>query len=91
MDIISSTLGETEINARKKLQGKYLTFRLADEEYGLQILKVQEIIQMQAVTKVPGIPEYARGVINLRGKVIPVIELRKSLVYHLFRTPKKPA
>jgi purine-binding chemotaxis protein CheW len=61
-----------------KLAGKYLTFKLADEEYGLEILKVQEIIQMQAVTKVPRTPEYMRGVINLRGKVIPVVDLRKK-------------
>jgi len=61
-----------------KLAGKYLTFKLADEEYGLQILKVQEIIQMQEVTRVPRTPDFVRGVINLRGKVIPVIELRKK-------------
>jgi purine-binding chemotaxis protein CheW len=61
-----------------KLAGKYLTFKLADEEYGLEILKVQEIIQMQAVTKVPRTPDYVRGVINLRGKVIPVVDLRKK-------------
>jgi purine-binding chemotaxis protein CheW len=62
----------------QQLAGKYLTFRLADEEYGLEILKVQEIIQMQAVTKVPRTPDHMRGVINLRGKVIPVIDLRKK-------------
>jgi len=61
-----------------QLAGKYLTFKLAEEEYGLEILKVQEIIQMQSVTKVPRTPDYVRGVINLRGKVIPVIDLRKK-------------
>jgi len=61
-----------------RLAGKYLTFRVAEEEYGLEILKVQEIIQMQAVTKVPRTPEYVRGVINLRGKVIPVVDLRRK-------------
>jgi len=60
----------------EQLAGKYLTFRLADEEYGLEILKVQTIIQMQEVTKVPRTPDFIRGVINLRGKVIPVIDLR---------------
>lgn len=59
-----------------RLAGKYLTFRLSDEEYGLEILKVQEIIQMQAITRVPRTPAYVRGVINLRGKVIPVVDLR---------------
>ena len=58
--------------------GKYLTFRLAAEDYGLEILKVQEIIQMQAITRIPRTPEYVRGVINLRGKVIPVVDLRRK-------------
>jgi purine-binding chemotaxis protein CheW len=56
--------------------GKYLTFFLANEEYGLEILKVQEIIGMMEITVVPGTPEFVRGVINLRGKVIPVMDLR---------------
>lgn len=60
------------------LAGKYLTFILEEEEYGVEILKVQEIIQMQKVTPVPGSPDFFRGVINLRGKVIPVVELRKK-------------
>lgn len=58
------------------LAGKYLTFRLADEEYGLQILKVREIIGMMSITPVPRTPRYIRGVLNLRGKVIPVVDLR---------------
>jgi purine-binding chemotaxis protein CheW len=58
------------------LAGKYLTFRLADEEYGLEILKVREIIGMMAITSLPRTPPFVRGVINLRGKVIPVIDLR---------------
>ena len=57
-------------------EGKYLTFSLAGEEYGIGILKVKEIIGMMAVTTVPQTPEYVKGVINLRGKVIPVIDLR---------------
>jgi purine-binding chemotaxis protein CheW len=56
--------------------GKYLTFTLADEEYGIGILKVKEIIGMMAITSVPRTPEFVKGVINLRGKVIPVIDLR---------------
>jgi len=67
-----------EQSVGEKLAGKYLTFKLAQEEYGLEILKVQEIIQMQAVTRVPRTPDYVRGVINLRGKVIPVVDLRKK-------------
>ncbi len=59
-----------------KRAGKYLTFFLGDEEYGLEILKVSEIIGMQPVTRVPRVPEFVRGVINLRGKVIPITDLR---------------
>jgi purine-binding chemotaxis protein CheW len=74
----SGTASLEKNSVGEKLAGKYLTFKLADEEYGLEILKVQEIIQMQAVTRVPRTPEYVRGVINLRGKVIPVIDLRQK-------------
>src|SRR5438445_11878957 len=56
--------------------GKYLTFNLGKEVYGIEILKVQEIIGMMPVTRVPKTPEFVRGVVNLRGKVIPVIDLR---------------
>lgn len=56
--------------------GKYLTFVLAEEEYGLEILKVREIIGMMEITSVPRTPGFVKGVINLRGKVIPVVDLR---------------
>jgi purine-binding chemotaxis protein CheW len=57
-------------------EGKYLTFRLAGEEFGIGILKVKEIIKMMPITSVPWTPDYLKGVINLRGKVIPVMDLR---------------
>jgi len=57
---------------------KYLTFNLGGEQYGLEILKVREIIGLMDITKVPRTPGYVRGVINLRGKVIPVIDLRNK-------------
>ncbi len=57
-------------------EGKYLTFSLAGEEYGIGILKVKEIIGMMPVTPVPQTPVFVKGVINLRGKVIPVLDLR---------------
>ncbi|MFZ4439651.1 MAG: chemotaxis protein CheW [Syntrophales bacterium] len=57
-------------------EGKYLTFTLAEEEYGIGILKVKEIIGIMAITTVPRTPDYMKGVINLRGKVIPVADLR---------------
>ena len=56
--------------------GKYLTFILAQEEYGIGILKVKEIIGMMAITTIPRTPKFVKGVINLRGKVIPIIDLR---------------
>jgi len=57
-------------------EGKYLTFTLADEEYGIGILRVREIIGMLPITSVPQTPAFVKGVINLRGKVIPVVDLR---------------
>ena len=57
-------------------EGKYLTFTLDREEYGLGILKIKEIIGMMPVTSVPKTPDFVKGVINLRGKVIPVLDLR---------------
>lgn len=73
--------GETKImdqavNAMTDKEGKYLTFNLAGEEYGIGILKVKEIIGIMPITVVPQTPKYIKGVINLRGKVIPVIDLR---------------
>lgn len=59
--------------------GKYLTFFLGEEEYGLEILKVQEIIGMMPITFVPKAPRFVKGVINLRGKIIPVVDLRLKL------------
>ena len=59
-----------------QLAGKYLTFKLDAETYGIEILKIQEIIGILCITHVPNAPHYIRGVFNLRGKVIPVIDLR---------------
>ncbi len=58
------------------LDGKFLTFVLGDEIYGIEILKAREIIGLMDITSVPQTPDYMKGVINLRGKVIPVIDLR---------------
>ena len=54
-----------------------VTFNISNEEFGIDILKVQEIIRTMEITKVPRAPEFVEGVINLRGKVIPIIDLRK--------------
>jgi purine-binding chemotaxis protein CheW len=56
--------------------GKYLTFRLAKEFYSLPVLKVREIMRLCPITMVPRMPSYLRGVINLRGKIVPVVDLR---------------
>jgi purine-binding chemotaxis protein CheW len=63
-------------NGTATREGKYLTFALGNEEYGLEILKVREIIGYMDITAVPQTPGYVKGVINLRGQVIPVIDLR---------------
>jgi purine-binding chemotaxis protein CheW len=65
------------VNQGRVLEGgKFLTFLMANEKYGLEILKVREIMGMMDVTSVPTTPAFVRGVINLRGKVIPVVDLR---------------
>ena len=58
--------------------GKYLAFRLGDEEYGIAILKVREIIGLMDITAVPRAPRHIRGVVNLRGKIVPVMDLRRK-------------
>lgn len=63
----------TDLN---QLAGKYLTVFLDQESYGIAVLKVREIIRLQKITPVPQVPHYVKGVINLRGRVIPVIDLR---------------
>jgi purine-binding chemotaxis protein CheW len=60
--------------------GKYLVFHLGDEEFGVHVLKVREIMGLQEITGVPHAPAYVRGVINLRGKVVPVIDLRRKFL-----------
>jgi purine-binding chemotaxis protein CheW len=72
----SVALAIQETKMSKGCEGKYLTFSLAGEEYGIGILKVKEIIGMMSITRIPQTPDYVKGVINLRGKVIPVIDLR---------------
>ena len=67
---------DEEVKAITEKEGKYLAFSLANEEYGISILKVREIIGMMQITTVPKTPDFVKGVINLRGKVIPVMDLR---------------
>lgn len=73
---MESITKDAETSKGTSLEGLYLTFRLGEEVYGLRILTVQEIIQLLPTTVVPRTPEYIRGVINLRGRIIPVVDLR---------------
>lgn len=71
-----STHGTQRRFHREELVGKYLSFALGNEQYSVPVLKVREIIKIMDITAVPQVPEYVKGVINLRGKVIPVVDLR---------------
>lgn len=75
MTNLSDTLNKGDTNMIHH-DGKYLTFSLADEEYGIGILKIKEIIGRMHITTIPKTPDFVKGVINLRGKVIPIIDLR---------------
>lgn len=70
------TAPEITTSAVARLAGKYLTFVLGRECYGVPVLKVREIIRLCEITPVPQMPEYIKGVLNLRGKIIPVADLR---------------
>lgn len=72
----TETLNPAVPDQVKTLAGKYLTFSLGRESYGLPVLKIREIIRLQDITQVPQMPDYIKGVINLRGKIIPVLDLR---------------
>ena len=72
------TVTATQTATQKHYGGKFLSFFLKQEEYGIEILKVQEIIKILPITRVPRTPEFVKGVINLRGKIIPVSDLRSK-------------
>jgi len=71
----------TETKSSDTLAGKYLTFALHHESYGVDVLKVREIIRMTSITAVPQMPDFIRGVLNLRGKIIPVMDLRRRFQF----------
>jgi purine-binding chemotaxis protein CheW len=71
-------MSEEKKAAAEKLHGKYLSFTLGDGEYAIEILKVQQVIQMQPITRLPRSPKFIRGLINLRGKVIPILNLHNK-------------
>lgn len=73
---MSSPASATSSVSSAHYAGKYLTVALDNESYGVAVLKVREIIRMQKITPVPQMPEFVKGVINLRGRVIPIVDLR---------------
>lgn len=75
-DSQQSALANEALTAEDTQKDKYLTFHLADEDYGIEIRYVTEIIGIQKITKVPDMAHFIKGVINLRGKVIPVMDVR---------------
>ena len=79
---VNSTVSTNNNSARaKSAAGEYLTFVLGDEQYGLEILKVQEIRGYDAVTQIANTPDFIKGVVNLRGKIVPIVDLR--IKFHL--------
>src|SRR5271163_1163481 len=73
------TITANEQSSLQKLDqraGKYLTFGLGNEEFAIQVMGVREIMGIQEITAVPQMPAYVKGVLNLRGKVIPIVDLR---------------
>jgi purine-binding chemotaxis protein CheW len=74
--VLTASIAAPQAQRTDARTGKYLTFKLAKEEFAIQVLKVREIMGVQDITSVPHTPTYVKGVINLRGKVIPVLDLR---------------
>ncbi len=73
-DVLDDAYDDDEEDTMKD---RYFTFRIGDEEYGIEIEHVLEVIGLQKITEVPDMPDYVKGVINLRGQVIPIIDIRK--------------
>src|SRR6267154_1054845 len=73
--------GAAALNSNATRAGKYLTFKLGKEEFGIQVLRVKEIMGVQDITAVPGTPPHLKGVLNLRGKIIPVVDLRLKFAF----------
>jgi purine-binding chemotaxis protein CheW len=74
--IILAEMEEMEMLNEDTQEGRYLTFSLGKESYGIEIRYVTEIIGIQPITEIPDLPEYVKGIINLRGKIIPVMDIR---------------
>ncbi len=82
---MSEALSKLMVQEEDTQRGKYLTFQLGNEVFGIEIRFVTEIIGIQSITYVPEVPDYVKGIINLRGKIIPVIDMRLK-----FKKPSIP-
>jgi purine-binding chemotaxis protein CheW len=82
---MSEALNELMVQEEDTQRGKFLTFQLGSEIFGIEIRFVTEIIGIQSITYVPEVPDYVKGIINLRGKIIPVVEMRSK-----FKKPSIP-
>jgi len=71
--------GQVAVRSQGPASGEYLTFRLGAEEYGIDILKVQEIRSYEPPTRIANAPEFIKGVVNLRGVIVPIVDLRLKL------------
>jgi purine-binding chemotaxis protein CheW len=77
MGVSSSTVGEENMNMKKITEtALYLTFKLGEEVFALDVSQVREVLDLTTITKVPRAPEFMRGVINVRGSVVPVVDMR---------------
>lgn len=86
---MTETIVRKNASRLAELKGKYFSFNLASERYGLDILRVQEIISLINITRVPRAPDFITGVINLRGKVIPVLNMRLKLGFEKAENTEK--
>ncbi|MGN0649954.1 MAG: chemotaxis protein CheW [Oscillospiraceae bacterium] len=68
--------GDKKLAAESKVLGKVMTFHIGDQIYGIEITYVVEIIEMQHITKIPHVPSYIKGIINVRSKVVPIVDIR---------------
>lgn len=73
---MNAMTNEVVSDSTRELVGRYLTFQLGQESYGIAVMRVREIIRMTEVTSIPQLPSHIKGVINLRGKIIPILDLR---------------
>ena len=78
---LNESIEQAVLENEDTLKNMYLTFRLGNEDYGIEIRYVTEIVGMQKITEVPDMPNFVKGVVNLRGQVIPVLDMR--LRFHM--------